>query len=154
MILTGGYEIPEQVANLIATVPHELPIALTDRGTYTTAQALSGLQGTMTSSPRKLEVGRRLFGEYVDANGLLDAMEVSATAIRTPLMFEYQLTEMARRDKRRIVLPESGDERILEAASIVLRRGTADIVLLGDATEIKNRASSSASRSTGPTWWR
>lgn len=141
MILTGGYEIPEAVANLIGTVPHELPIALTDRGTYTTAQALSGLEGTMTSSPRKLEVGRRLFDEYVDANALLDAMEVSATNIRTPLMFEYQLTEMARRDKRRIVLPESGDERILEAASIVLRRGTASIVLLGDATDIKNRAS-------------
>lgn len=141
MILTGGYAIPEHVSRLIRTVPQELPIALTDRGTYTTAQALFGLEDTMTSSARKIEVGRRLFDEYVNADALLDAMEVAPSRVRTPLMFEYQLTEMARRDKRRIVLPESDDERILEAAAIVLRRGTADIVLLGDATDIKNRAS-------------
>ncbi|WP_232547138.1 phosphate acetyltransferase [Propioniciclava soli] len=141
MILVGGYEIPATVSALIDTVHHELPIALTDLGTYTTAERLFNLEGTMTSSPRKLELGRRLFDENVDAAALLAAMDVAPSNIRTPLMFEYQLTEMARKDKRKIVLPESGDDRILEAASLVLRRGTADIVLLGDATEIKNRAS-------------
>jgi phosphate acetyltransferase len=76
----------------------------------------------------------------VDAGALLGAMHVDRAEIRTPVMFEYQLNEMARRDKRRIVLPESGDDRILAAASIVLRRGTADIILLGDPTDVKARA--------------
>ncbi|MDN5571041.1 MAG: phosphate acetyltransferase [Propionibacteriaceae bacterium] len=142
MILVGGYDIPPTISALIDTVHHELPIALTDLGTYTTAERLFNLEGTMTSSPRKLELGRRLFDENVDAAALLAAMDVAPSNIRTPLMFEYQLTEMARKDKRRIVLPESGDDRILEAASLVLRRGTAGIVLLGNATDIKNRASS------------
>ena len=141
LLLTGGYEIPEHVQRLISTVPHELPIALTALGTYTTAELLGDVKGTWSSSPRKIEIGRRLFSEHVDADALLDAMAVAPSNIRTPLMFEYQLNEMARRDKKRIVLPESGDDRVLEAASIVLRRGTAAVVLLGDATEIKNRAS-------------
>ena len=141
LLLTGGYEIPEHVERLISTVPHELPIALTSLGTYTTAERLGDVKGTWSSSPRKIEIGRRLFNEHVDADALLDAMAVAPSNIRTPLMFEYQLNEMARRDKKKIVLPESGDDRVLEAASIVLRRGTAGVVLLGDATEIKNRAS-------------
>ena len=31
----------------------------------------------------------------------------------TPLMFQYQLIERARADRRHIVLPEGSDERIL-----------------------------------------
>ncbi|MFV0451822.1 MAG: phosphate acetyltransferase [Propioniciclava sp.] len=141
LILVGGYEIPEPVNQLISTVHHELPIAVTDAGTYTTAQRLFGLESTVANSPRKVELGQRLFREHIDTAALLEAMAVEPGEIRTPLMFEYQLTEKARRDRRRIVLPESSDERILEAASIVLQRGTADITLLGDATAIKHRAS-------------
>jgi phosphate acetyltransferase len=37
-------------------------------------------------------------------------------------MFEYQLVERARADRRHIVLPEATDDRILEAAAILLRR--------------------------------
>lgn len=140
LILTGGYAVPHSIQQLITSVPHELPIAMTELGTYTTAERLFRLEGMMTSSDRKTELGRRLFSEFVDAGALLGAMHVDRAEIRTPVMFEYQLNEMARRDKRRIVLPESGDDRILEAASIVLRRGTADIILLGDPTEVKAHA--------------
>ena len=140
LILTGGYEIPETVLRLITSVPLDLPIVVTELGTYRTAERVFRLEGTMTSSDRKTELGRRLFSEHVDEAALMQAMHVDRAAIRTPVMFEYQLNEMARRDKRRIVLPESGDDRILEAASIVLRRGTAHVVLLGDPTEVKARA--------------
>ena len=37
--------------------------------------------------------------------------------------------ERARADRQRIVLPESQDDRILEAAAILLRRGVADLTL-------------------------
>ena len=140
LVLTGGYDVPETMTKLIANIPQDLPIFVTDLGTFTAAEKLFGLEGTMTSSDRKTELGRRLFSENVDADALLAAMRVDRAGIRTPLMFEYQLSEMARQDKRRIVLPESGDDRILEAAAAVLRRGTAEIILLGDQTEVKSRA--------------
>ena len=63
--------------------------------------------------------------------------------VRTPLMFEYQLMERARADRQRIVLPESQDDRILEAAAILLRRGVADLTLLGDENNVRARASAS-----------
>ncbi|MBK8463645.1 MAG: phosphate acetyltransferase [Nigerium sp.] len=140
LILTGGYEMPESIAALIRSVPHALPIIVTDLGTYTTAQRLFHLEGTMTNSDRKIELARGLFSAHIDSDALLEAMKVHRAAVRTPVMFEYQLNEMARRDKRRIVLPESGDDRILEAADVVLRRGTAEVILLGDPTEVKARA--------------
>ena len=56
LILVGGYEIPEPVRKLIDTVHHELPIAVTELGTYTTAEKLFNLEGTMTSSGRKTEL--------------------------------------------------------------------------------------------------
>jgi len=56
-------------------------------------------------------------------------------------MFEYQLMERARADRQRIVLPESEDDRILEAAAILLRRGVADLILLGEETKVRARAS-------------
>ena len=58
----------------------------------------------------------------------------------TPLMFEHMLIERARDDRRRIVLPEGTDERILRAAEILLRRRVADLTLLGDETEVRGIA--------------
>jgi len=82
-----------------------------------------------------------VFAEQVDQAALLAAINVSASDVRTPLMFEYQLVERARADRQRIVLPESEDDRILEAAAILLRRGVANLILLGDETKVRARES-------------
>ena len=44
--------------------------------------------------------------------------------------------ERARSNKKTIVLPESMDKRVIEAARIILKEGFADIVLLGDPEEV------------------
>ncbi|HYI57662.1 MAG TPA: phosphate acetyltransferase [Microlunatus sp.] len=142
IVLTGGYPIPEQVRRLLEGVPHNLPILSTELGTFTTAATLSTVRGPMSKkSTRKLEVARRLFSENVDSDALMKVIDVSASEVRTPLMFEYQLMERARAADKHIVLPESTDDRILEAASILLRRGVARLTLLGDETKVRARAS-------------
>lgn len=140
MILVGGDEIPAPIQSLMSSVHHELPIAACNRSSYETAERLFRIEGIMTSSPRKVELARRLFNERIDITALMEKMKLAPSDIVTPLMFESKLNEMARKNKRTIVLPESGDDRILEAAAIVLDRGTAGIILLGDATTIKTRA--------------
>jgi phosphate acetyltransferase len=60
----------------------------------------------------------------------------------TPLMFEYGLIERARSRRKRIVLPEGGDARVLRASAILLARGVADLVILGDVEETRARAAS------------
>lgn len=49
------------------------------------------------------------------------------------------IIESAKAKRRRIVLPEGEDERVLEAAHIVNSEGIADVVLLGDVEGIARR---------------
>ncbi|MGI6205670.1 MAG: phosphate acetyltransferase [Anaerovoracaceae bacterium] len=50
------------------------------------------------------------------------------------------IKDRARADLKRIVLPETDDERILRAADMTLKEGTAKLILIGDEKDIKNRA--------------
>jgi phosphate acetyltransferase len=52
------------------------------------------------------------------------------------MSFIEKLKEQARTNKKRIVLPETMDERVLKAASIVLEEDLADIILIGNQEEI------------------
>ncbi len=142
ILLTGGYPLPDTIRRLSEGVQQDLPIALTGLGTFTTAERLMRVRGPMTKgSTSKVETARRLFAEQVDQAALLAAVDVPASEVRTPLMFEYQLVERARADRRHIVLPEATDDRILEAAAILLRRGVADLTLLGEETKVRARGS-------------
>jgi phosphate acetyltransferase len=142
ILLTGGYAIPDTIRRLSEGVQQDLPIALTDLDTFNTADRLLRVRGPMTAdSKNKIESARRVFAEQVDEAALLAAIDVSPSNVRTPLMFEYQLMERARADRKHIVLPESQDDRILEAAAILLRRGVADLTLLGEETAVRARAS-------------
>ena len=140
IILLGGYEIPDTIVKLVDGIHNQLPIGMTNLGTYTSSDRMFRLEGAMTSSPRKVEVARRLFSEHVDVAALLKALQVHRSDVITPLMFEHQLQELARSDRRTIVMPESTDDRILTSADILLQRGVANLILLGDAQAIKQRA--------------
>ncbi|MDO4258521.1 MAG: phosphate acetyltransferase [Actinomycetaceae bacterium] len=63
-----------------------------------------------------------------------------APTAMTPLAFQADLVDKARADRKRIVLPEPEDDRVLEAAAEVLQRGIADIILIGDDNEVRTRA--------------
>ena len=142
IVLTGGYAIPETIQRLSEGVQQDLPIALTSHGTFDTAARLLRVRGPMTkTSVNKIESARRSFAEQVDQAALLKAIDVSASGVVTPLMFEYQLMERARSARRHVVLPESSDDRILQAAAILLRRGVADLTLLGEENKVRARAS-------------
>jgi phosphate acetyltransferase len=140
ILLVGGYEIPPSILQLISGIHADLPIGTTQVGTFTTAERVFRLEGALTSSPRKVEVARRLFADHVDVDTLLDVLQVHRSEVVTPLMFEHQLQELARSDRRTIVMPEASDDRILTSADIVLRRGVSDVILLGDAQDIRTRA--------------
>lgn len=52
-----------------------------------------------------------------------------------------QIIERAKGNKQRIVLPEGAEERTLTAADQLLADGVADIILIGDPTQISTEAS-------------
>ena len=50
--------------------------------------------------------------------------------------FIEKIKERAKNDKKRIVLPESMDDRIIEASKIIIKENLADIIIIGDVEVI------------------
>jgi phosphate acetyltransferase len=55
-------------------------------------------------------------------------------------MFQYDLFDRARVDRKHVVLPEGDDDRILRAASTLLQRQVVGLTILGDEAVIRPRA--------------
>ncbi len=141
IIMNGGMLPHPAVARLMAGLRAKLPILTTALGTYETTSAVHGTRGRMSAgSPRKVDTALALMEQHVDAPELLRRIEVRLSNVVTPQMFEYQLIERARADRKRIVLPEGDDDRILRAAGRVLQRKIADLVILGDEATVRARA--------------
>ena len=54
--------------------------------------------------------------------------------------FIESIKKRAKKNKKRIVLPESMDRRTMEAADIILREGIADIIIIGNIDEINKNS--------------
>ncbi|MFE6920226.1 phosphate acetyltransferase [Nocardia sp. NPDC057663] len=141
IIMNGGIRPHPAIARLMAGLHPKLPILTTELGTYDTASAVHRTRGRMwAGSPLKVDTALALMEERVDAPELLERIQVPPSHVVTPQMFEYQLIDRARADRKRIVLPEGDDDRILRAAGRVLQRKIADLTILGDETAVRARA--------------
>ncbi len=71
----------------------------------------------------------------------LKAEEIKASSVvTTPVCFMRSLYDMARANKRTIVLPEGNVDRIIKAAAELRAQDVVNIVLLGDEAEIRAKA--------------
>ncbi|MFD1722581.1 phosphate acetyltransferase [Amnibacterium endophyticum] len=141
ILLTGGIDPSPAVARLIEGLTVDLPIARTALGTYETVTAVSAVRSTLAAeSPQKAAEALSLFEAHVDADALLSRVGMHASSVVTPLMFEYGLLARARERRRHVVLPEGDDDRVLEAAGIVLARDVAELTILGNEVRVRSRA--------------
>jgi phosphate acetyltransferase len=142
LVLTGGLVPEPSILRLIDGLGgSQVPVLAVGTDTYRTAATVAGVRGVLTpDSERKIAAALGVFGEHVDRRALLGRIEVTRTERVTPLMFEQRLAERARADRRHIVLPEGGDDRVLQAAEQVLLRGMARLTVLGDPDAVRDRA--------------
>ncbi|OBI43708.1 phosphate acetyltransferase [Mycobacterium kyorinense] len=141
LILNGGLEPHPAIAALVSGLGLRLPIIATTTGTFETASAAATARGWVTAtSQRKVDTALALMERNVDVSDLLARLAIPIPSVTTPQMFAYQVLERARSDRKRIVLPEGDDDRILHAAGRLLRRRVADLTILGDEAEIRSRA--------------
>ena len=140
-LLTGGLTPEPQVQQLIKGARKSpTPIILVDTDTYTTAMNVSAVRAVITpDNERKIATALGLFESEVDLAALGDRITGVRSIRVTPIMFEYQLIERARSKRQHIVLPEGGEERILRASEVLLRRQVCDITLLGDEKEVQQK---------------
>jgi phosphate acetyltransferase len=141
IVLNGGLELHPSIAALVSGLGLRLPIVATALGTFETASAVASARGRVTAtSQRKIDTALALVDKYVDIGDLLAQLAIPIPTVTTPQMFEYQLLDRARSHRKRIVLPEGNDDRILKAAGRLLQRGVADLTILGDEAQIRSRA--------------
>ncbi|WP_051295122.1 phosphate acetyltransferase [Maridesulfovibrio bastinii] len=143
ILLTGGIKPAVSLHRLIegwTGVP--LPILSAPAHTYKTAHILQSLHGTIDPENHpKIMSALGLFETCVNAEELQTALVSRASTRITPYMFEYNLLQKARSSKQRIVLPEGGSERIIQAADILYKRDVVDLTLLGKEDFIRKTAS-------------
>ncbi|WP_088320890.1 phosphate acetyltransferase [Kineosporia sp. R_H_3] len=145
VILSGGTRPEPPVQRLLDGIGSRLPVAVTPLNTFEAATVAAGTRGALTDgSARKIATALDLFAAHVDGPALLDRLDLVRSDAVTPLMFEHDLVERARATRRRIVLPEGTEPRVLAAAAAVLARGIADVVLLGDPAEVARAAARAA----------
>lgn len=110
-------------------------------GSFPTAGELFAIEGKLNAaSPRKAETALGLFERHVDTVELTNRISVARSGRVTPMMFEHELIERSRSGRRRVVLPEGSEERVLRAADVLLRRDVCDLTLLGEEEAILKRA--------------
>ncbi|MEU6463653.1 phosphate acetyltransferase [Streptomyces sp. NPDC046976] len=141
MLLTLD-EVPSQeILTLAARLAPGTPVLSVRGNSFPTAERLFSLEGRMTAAtPRKAETALGLFERHVDTAELARRISAPSGDRVTPMMFEHTLLERARTDRRRVVLPEGTEERVLHAAEVLMRRGVCDLTLLGPVDQIRKKA--------------
>jgi phosphate acetyltransferase len=141
LLLTLDERPREEVLALAERLAPGTPVLAVPTGSFLTTSELVGMEGKLgAATPRKVETALGLFETHVDTGELLERLSVSRSERVTPMMFEHELIERARSARRRVVLPEGTEERILRAAEVLLRRGVCDLTLLGDEAAVRRRA--------------
>lgn len=142
ILLTGGLELPDNFLKLIKGIDFlSIPILSVEGDTYQSALLVDTIEPTFhPEQKRKIALAMGEFMNAIDADILHERIRTVHSDIMTPAMFEYSLYQRARSSRKRIILPESSDERILRSAEILLRRDVVDLILLGDPEEITHHA--------------
>ncbi|OOF67616.1 phosphate acetyltransferase [Rodentibacter caecimuris] len=144
ILLTGGYKIDAQIKKLCqhAFESTKLPIFRIEGNTWQTALALQSFNLEVPSDDKeRIENIKRYTSEQFD-NAFIDNLVAASTRLRrlSPPAFRYQLTELARTAKKRIVLPEGDEPRTIKAAALCAERGIAECVLLANPDDVKRVA--------------
>ncbi len=141
LVLTIGEHPDPRVVSVIERLNTGLAMLVVQSDSYHTIAAAARIASRpSTATPRKVDAALGAFEAHVDTAELSRLLDVTRSSRVTPLMFENDLIDRARAQRRHLVLPEGTEERILRAAESLLRRGVADLTLLGDPDEIRRRA--------------
>ncbi len=140
MVLTGGLLPEDSILRLIEGLSEVVPIVSVKEGTYSTANRVGAIKPQIhAEDTQKITTSIQDFETFIPVNALAEKLiTFKATGI-TPRMFQFNLLQMARNEKKKIVLPEGTNERILKAVKELLDGDVVDIVLLGEPEAITEK---------------
>ncbi len=143
IMLTGGLVPEAPVQKVIEGFQDTVPIISVSENTYQAAIRVDKVHASITpDNTRKIIQALAVFERHIHTEELSDKIIQTKTTMVTPKMFESQLLQRAKVDKRHIVLPEGEDDRVLRATEILLRREVVDVTLIGSEDKVRERISS------------
>ncbi|QLE03018.1 phosphate acetyltransferase [Galbibacter sp. BG1] len=138
IILTGGLIPEDPILKLIEGLSQVVPIVSVEGGTFGVTNQVGSIKSNIyADSLPKIETSISTFEKYVSFDSLAERLISFKPKGITPRMFQYGLITTARKAKKRIVLPEGLDERILQAAARLIAIDIVDITLLGNREKIE-----------------
>ena len=143
ILLTGGYQIDAPIRGLCEQAfATGLPVFMVDSNTWQTSLNLQSFSLEVPSDDHdRIEQIQNYVARHISSQWIESLVADSERPNRlSPPAFRYQLTELARKAGKRIVLPEGDEPRTIKAASICAERGIANCVLLGNPEEIRRVA--------------
>ncbi len=143
ILLTGGYEIDQRINKLCERAFQTgLPVFMVDTNTWQTSLSLQSFNLEVPSDDtQRIEKVQEYVASHIDASWIESLTATSERSRRlSPPAFRYQITELARKAGKRIVLPEGDEPRTVKAAATCAERGIATCVLLGNPEEIQRVA--------------
>ncbi|WP_152601354.1 MULTISPECIES: phosphate acetyltransferase [Erwinia] len=143
ILLTGGYQIDEPIRKLCERAfATGLPVFMVKTNTWQTSLSLQSFNLEVPSDDtQRIERVQEYVASHIDSEWIDSLTATSERSRRlSPPAFRYQLTELARQARKRIVLPEGDEPRTVKAAAICAERGIATCVLLGNPEEIQRVA--------------
>jgi phosphate acetyltransferase len=139
VLVSGDYPLTDTLRRLLESAP--FPVVETKQPVHVAAAAVQSVRPLIRpESERKIATALGAFDAGVDRAELDRRIALERPVRVTPIMFEYELIERAKADRRHIVLPEGDDDRVLRAAEILVRRGVVDVTILGKLDEVRSRA--------------
>ncbi|WP_308990717.1 phosphate acetyltransferase [Mariniflexile litorale] len=140
IILTGGLIPEEPILKLIEGLSSVVPVISVKDGTYAVTNKIGNIKSKIyAENEEKITTSISTFEKHVDTDKLADRLITFESSVFTPRMFQYNLLQRALKNKKHIVLPEGGDERILEAAARLINAQVVELTLIGDEELIKER---------------
>jgi len=143
ILLTGNYEIDDRIARLCdRAFQTGLPVFMVKTNTWQTSLSLQSFNLEVPADDtQRIEKVQEYVAGYINADWIESLTATSERSRRlSPPAFRYQLTELARKAGKRVVLPEGDEPRTVKAAAICAERGIATCVLLGNPDEIQRVA--------------
>ncbi|MDO5510279.1 MAG: phosphate acetyltransferase [Weeksellaceae bacterium] len=140
IILTGGIPPESSVMKLLEGMEHIIPLVLVQEGTFEITDRISRIKSNVyPENTSKIQASLQTFTHHIDLDPLLHKLAHYKSSIITPHMFQYKLLQRAKVQRKRIVLPESNDARILEATARLVAQDVVDIILIGKKNEIQQK---------------
>lgn len=137
LVLTGGITPEKPIIRLINSISTTIPIILIKPNTYEAAKLIYELKPKINPyDKRKILRSISIFKKYVNVKEILEKLVQYDNERMTPSMFLYNLEEWAGKERKKIVLPEGTDLRILKAACKLQTTDLVDLVLLGKRDQI------------------